>query len=198
MALARLIPDIASLIRATACCHRPLTAESMSTRRASPRLLRFTLSNSQVVKQPSEIRRGLGRPRGWPSRVPAVARRVFALEDRGAERRLAPPAVCTPWRACAPLWRRDAAPIGAPRGGLRSPGRAPADRAFPALALSVAIITVANGSREGRSAPGASPCRPGRRACEARGRGRRTPLRLQTPPATPSNERGCRNIYVGT
>ena len=50
----------------------------------------------------------------------------------------------------------------------------------------------------GHSAPGRSRRRPGRRACEARVRGRRTPLRLQTPLEAPSNERGCRTITIGT
>ena len=153
---------------------------------------RFTLSNSHAKSAAAFGRRHGGRRVSRRGTAGVCPRRAEGRSAIGA------PEKCTPWRACAPLWRRDAAPIGAPRGGLRSPGRAPADRAFPALALSVAIITVANVSREGRSAPGASPCRPGRRACEARGRGRRTPLRLQTPPATPSNERGYGNIYIGT
>ena len=112
-----------------------------------------------------------GRPRGWPSRVPR----------RGTA------GVC-------PRRSRGGAPIGAQKiarlGGRARPfgegtlrpsalraavyglrGRASADRAFPALALGVAIITVANGSREGRSAPGAIPVPPEGRACKARGAG---------------------------
>src|SRR6185295_11286704 len=72
-----------------------------------------------------------------------------------------------------------------------------ADRAFPAFALSVAIITVANGSREGLSAPGASPVPPG--APCLRGTGARAPH--PTPPSDASggalDERGYGNIYLG-
>src|SRR5262245_60389549 len=104
------------------------------------------------VIQPSEIRRGLWSAPRWPScfRL-AGGLAASQVEGRSADWRRVE---CTPWqgvpadivggvpRACAPLWRRDAAPIGAPRGGLRSPGRAPADHVFPALALVMAIITV--------------------------------------------------------
>ena len=132
-------------------------------------------------------------PAGGRLVFPAVARRVFALEDRGAERRLAPNKLHALRRA-RPLGEGNAAPIGAQKiarlGGRARPfgegtlrpsalraavyglrGRASADRAFPALALGVAIITVANESREGRSAPGAIPVPPEGRACKARGAG---------------------------
>ena len=138
------------------------------------------LSSDSLVKQPRKIRRGLGRPRGWPALVPAVARRVFALEDRGAERRLAPRKLHALAGVRVPLAKGTQRPSALRAAVFGHRGRASADRAFPALALGVAIITVANGSREGRSAPGASPGPPEGRACEARGAGRRTPLRFRT------------------
>ena len=128
---------------------------------------------------------------------PAVARRGFALEDRGAERRLAPRKLHALAGVRVPLAKGTQRPSALRAAVFRLRGRASADRAFPALALGVAIITVANVSREGRSAPGASPGPPEGRACEARGAGRRTPLRHGLPPEAPSNERGYRNICLG-
>ena len=136
------------------------------------------LSNSHAKSAAAFGRRRGGR------RVSALARR--ALSPRKAEGRSAD------WRhlQCARLGGR-ARPFGegtlrpsalrAAVYGLR--GRASADRAFPALALSVAIITVANESREGRSAPGAIPVPPG--APCLRGTGARAPH-----PAPPSDASG--------
>ena len=129
-----------------------------------PLLIRFTMSNSHAKSAAA-----FGRPRGGRLVSPAVARRVFALEDRGAERRVAPPVKCARLGGRARPFGEGTLRPSALRAavyGLR--GRASADRAFPALALGVAIITVANGSREGRSAPGAIPVPPEGRACKAR------------------------------
>ena len=121
------------------------------------------LSNSQAKSAAVSVGPADGR------RVSAVARRVFALEDRGAERRVAPRVFrCTPCGVRVPWAKGTLRPSALRAAVFRLRGRASADRAFPALALGVAIITVANGSREGRSAPGASPGPPEGRACEAR------------------------------
>ena len=117
------------------------------------------------------------------------------IEGRSAEWR---PEYCTPCGVRVPLAKGTQRPSALRAAVFGHRGRASADRAFPALALGVAIITVANGSREGRSAPGASPGPPEGRACEARGAGRRTPLRFRTHSGGALDERGCRNIYVGT
>jgi hypothetical protein len=72
---------------------------------------------------------------------PAVARRVVALEDRGAERRVAPPVKCARLGGRArPLGEGNAAPFGAPHGVGRPAGGSPFDGAVPALALGVAGI----------------------------------------------------------
>jgi hypothetical protein len=137
-------------------------------------------------------------PAGGRLVFPTVARRVFALEDRGAERRVAPRKLHALAGVRVPLAKGTQRPSALRTALVGLRGRASADGAFPALALGVAIITVANGSREGRSAPGASPGPPEGRACEARGAGRRTPLRFRTHSGGALVEWGCRNIYIGT
>src|SRR6185436_5132711 len=96
-------------------------------------LLKFTLSYSQAKSAAALV-----GPAGGRLVFPAVARRVVALEDRGAERRVAPPVKCARLGGRArPLGEGNAAPFGAPHGVGRPAGGSPFDGAVPALALVV-------------------------------------------------------------
>ena len=146
---------------------------------------------------------------------PAAGRRVSALaggpwsprKAEGAERRLALRVVrCTPWRGvpadlsagcpgrARPLGEGNAAPFGAPRGVfLTATGSHFRCRRVSSIGAGRGLHG-SDGSLGGHSAPGSIPVRPGPRACEARRRRRRTPLRLRSLPEAPSSERGCTNI----
>ena len=139
-----------------------------------------------VVKQPSEIRRGLGRPRGWPS-CPRLAGGRFPRNSRGrsAEWRLLQ-FILTPCGVRVP-WRRTLRP-SALRAAVSGLGVALcvdgtssicASKRLRALALECGRHCIAVHAR-GHSAPGRVPVPPGPRACEARRRRRRTPLRLRS------------------
>ena len=159
-------------------------------RRLGAPLVRFTMSNSQAKSAAALVGAAVAVVSPWHGGC-------SPSQDRGAERRVAPRKLHALAGVRVPLAKGTQRPSALRAAVFGHRGRASADRAFPALALGVAIITVANGSREGRSAPGASPGPPEGRACKARGAGRRTPLRHGLPPEAPSNERGYRNIYLG-
>jgi hypothetical protein len=150
---------------------RPLPASGERRNACGGRAARHRCRPIHLSNSHTKSAAALVGPAGGRLVFPAVARRVFALEDRGAERRLAPRKLHALAGVRAPLAKGTQRPsaLRAAVYGLR--GRASADRAFPALALGVAIITVANESREGRSAPGAIPVPPEGRACKARGAG---------------------------
>jgi hypothetical protein len=95
------------------------------------------------------------------------------------------------------LGEGNAAPFGAPHGVGR-----PAGSRFRLTARFQQLRWAwpSPGSERiawSRCAPGRIPEPLGPRACKARRRKRRTPLRLQMPLEAPSSERGCRNTCLG-
>jgi len=180
-------------------------------------VVRFTcqtakLSNSQVVKQPSCQTAKLSNSHAKSSAAsvgPAGGRRVShrgtagdcpLAKPRGRSAEVAPGKTARPCGGVrVPLAKGTRRPSALRAAAYGRPGSV--SRIDGRLLHFRSITGPSSGNRTigwGLSAPGRSRRRPGRRACEARGRGRRTPLRLQTPPATPSNERGCGNVYIGT
>src|SRR6185369_12474592 len=122
----------------------------------------------------------------------------------GAERRVAP-GTKHAWRGVPAdvrvplaLGEGDAAPFGAPHGVGRPAGsRFRLTARFQRCRWS----WPSPGSERiawSRCAPGRIPEPLGPRACKARRRKRRTPLRLQMPLEAPSSERGWRTICSGT
>ena len=135
----------------------------------------------------------LGWPRGWPSCSPPWHGGLGPLgkpRGRSADWRLG--IQCTPCGVRVPLalGEGNAAPLGAPHGVGR-----PAGSRFRLTARFQHLRWAwpSPGSERiasGRCAAGRIPEPLGPRACKARRRKRRTPLRLQMPLEAPSSERG--------
>ena len=129
---------------------------------------------------------------------------LLPRQAEGAERRVAPGTkhavrgVPADVRVPLALGEGDAAPFGAPHGVGRPAGsRFRLTARFQRCRWS----WPSPGSERiawSRCAPGRIPEPLGPRACKARRRKRRTPLRLQMPLEAPSSERGWRTICSGT
>ena len=158
------------------------------------------LSSDSLVIQPCEIVRGVARPRGWPSCFPPCRRVFTPSASRGGGAPIGASVFqCTPLRGRArPLGEGNAAPLGAPHGVGR-----PAGSRFRLTARFQQLRWAwpSPGSERiawSRCAPGRIPEPLGPRACKARRRKRRTPLRLQMPLEAPSSERGWWTICSTT
>ena len=153
-----------------------------------------------VVIQPCEIRRGLWSAPRWPSCFRLWQGGALPLASRGAERRLAPPAVCTPWRGVrAPLAKGRCANRRSTRRWTASGGALPFDGGGSCIpAVSPRRVSGSELNHVGSFCPRADP-RAARAPCLQGTKAQAPhPAPPWMPPEAPSSERGCRNIYVGT
>jgi hypothetical protein len=140
----------------------------------------------------------LGWPRGWPSCSPPWHGGLGPLgkpRGRSADWRFGISVHAL--RRARPLGEGNAAPLGAPHGVGRPAG---ARFRLTARFQHLRWAWPSPGSERiawGRCAPGRIPEPPGPRACKARRRRRRTPLRRQMPLEAPSSERGCHEPMLG-